>query len=215
MGTTPVIDCKFLTEFQEPLNNIFDMYLNDISVLILQYEIMCGEFPIAVQNEIRSAFTHLARASIAESRTIVERNIQKIELHMKRALLDCHKYICIAVLDQYDSFFRDYDGVDLSYIGSGEFLLSVHKLHKEAIDTLVKARKLELANSDDEILYTAFQDAYDLFSQLYEKLVNVDIEAQFIKHKATKKEFRNNIFGWAGIAGLVITVISFISQIVH
>lgn len=214
MDTATAIDSSFLTEFQPQLNRIFDIYLNDISVLTLQYETMCGIFPIAVQNEIRAAFTHLARASIAESHDLVERNIKKIESHMKRALLDCHKYICIAVLDQYDDFFAKYDGVDLSYLDNGSFLPFVHKLHQTAREALVEAGKLELTNADESQLYDVYQDAYNLFSELYETLLKADINAEFIKHKATKKELRNNIFGWAGIIGLAITAISFIIQIV-
>lgn len=209
------IDSSFLIKFQPQLNRIFDIYLNDVSVLTLQYETMCGEFPIAVQNEIRAAFTHLARASLADSKDLVERNIQKIESHMKRALLDCHKYICIAVLDQYDDFFNKYDGVDLSYLDNGSFLPSVHQLYQVASDALIEARKLELTNAGEEQLYIAFQDAYDAFSQLHETLLQADIQAEFIKHKATNKELRNNIFGWAGIIGLVITAISFVVQIVR
>lgn len=214
MDTSTTIDSSFLVKFQHQLNRIFDIYLNDVSALTLQYETMCGEFPISVQNEIRAAFTHLARASIAESHDVVERNVDKIESHMKRALLDCHKYICIAVLDQYDEFFAKYDGVDLSYLDNGSFLPFIHQLHQTASKTLVEARKLELANTDENKLYAAFQDAYNLFSELHEALLQADTNAEFIKHKATKKELRNNIFGWAGIIGLAITAISLIVQIV-
>ena len=84
------------------LSAIYETYLSVISPFIIQLEALDGEFPVEILNEIRSIFTHLARCNSTEKEQIYEENIIKAERHVKRAVLDCFKYLCVAYnIDRY------------------------------------------------------------------------------------------------------------------
>ena len=80
---------------------ICDAYINTISPFILQLETLDGEFPVEILNEIRAIFTHISRCSLAETSDVYDDNIVKAERHVKRAILDCHKYVCVAYDEHY------------------------------------------------------------------------------------------------------------------
>lgn len=76
----------------EKIVAIYDAYANVIAPFIVQLEALDGEFPVEILNEIRAIFTHISRCSLAETEVIYQDNIAKAERHVKRAILDCHKY---------------------------------------------------------------------------------------------------------------------------
>lgn len=201
------IDSSFLTEYKEEMDEIFKTYLEDINPFIVQFEILKNEFPIEVQNEIRSMYGHLCRAAIAEDKDTVKRNLEKIKSHSKRALLDCYKYSCIVFLDKYEEFFRQYKNVDLSYIKDGEFLRDVNLLYKEVTDALHHAKKSELSNLDAESLSNEYQAAYQKAAALYGKLDEARPSANNLRRRATKKDILSKISFVIGIAGFIIGIV--------
>ena len=98
MTGSTTVDSNFLLAHKEQLDEVFQVYLDDINPFIVQFEILKNEFPIELQNEIRAMYGHLARAAIAATPEEAERNLAKIKSHTKRALLDCYKYSCIIFL---------------------------------------------------------------------------------------------------------------------
>lgn len=201
------IDSSFLVKYKEDLDEVFRAYIEDINPFIVQFEVLKNEFPIELQNEIRAIYGHLARASIAETPEVAERNIQKIKSHTKRALLDCYKYSCIILTDNYVSFFDRYKGVDLSYLEKGTFLTSVQSLYNEAKDHYFKAKKAETSNISEEQQFELYQDAYNLFTDLQRKIETVEEDAAFLKHKATRKDYVARISLVVGILGAVVGIV--------
>lgn len=213
MDTLHNVDSSFLVRHCEELNEIFAAYIDVINPFIVQFEILKNEFPVELQNEIRAIYGHLSRAALAEDEEDVRKNIQKIKSHTKRAILDCYKYSCIIFTDHYTEFFDRYQGVDLSYLDNGTFLHEIHTLHKAASDTLRSAKKAELSNISEQDLFDLYEDAYNRFAVLDQKLQETEESASFLKHKATRKDrlavlsFVIGVIGTAaGIAGIALTL---------
>ena len=75
---------------------IYEQYQNIIAPYITELEVRDCEYPIEILNEIRSIFTHLSRYKL-------QNNLDEIESanrHVKRAVLDCYKYV-FRLLKQY------------------------------------------------------------------------------------------------------------------
>ena len=208
------VDSSFLGQHYEELNEIFATYLNVINPFIVQFEILRNEFPVELQNEIRAMYGHLSRAALAENEEDVQRNIQKIKSHTKRAVLDCYKYSCIIFTDHYTDFFERYKGVDLSYLDNGTFLHEIHSLRKTASDKLRGAKRAETSNISEQELFDLYEDAYNCFGNLDKRLQEVEESATFLKHRATKKDHLavlSFVIGIIGtIAGIIGIAISFI-----
>ena len=185
------VDTSFLTSHKESLDQAFRTYVEDIQPLIVQYELEKNEFPVAVQNEIRAIYSHLARAAVSEKDEDVERNIQKVNSHTKRAFIDCLKYSCIISLDHYVDFFNRYTGVDLSYINDGHFLPDSGALYHSAKEKLKAAKQIEgSSNEPDSVIFEHYNDAYIEFLALDEMLNSAEISAETLKHRATELQLR-------------------------
>ena len=205
--TKEIIDSSFLINYKSDIDEIFRIYLEDINPFIVQFEILKNEFPIEVQNEIRSMYGHLCRAAIATDEETVQRNLDKVKSHSKRALLDCYKYSCILYLDKYEEFFQQYKNVDLSYIENGNFLHSINTLHKEVTKALQKAKTDELSNLSAEELSQAYQLAFQKAVTMYSKIEGAKDSAEHLKHRATKKDMLSKISFAIGALGLIIGIV--------
>jgi len=191
---------------------IYDAYINTISPFILQLESLDGEFPVEILNEIRAIFTHISRCSLAKAPEIYEDNIVKAERHIKRAILDCHKYICIAYDEHYKRFDRLYKGVDLSVVDNGDFLTELCQKRKTAVQLLQNAKRLELKGENDNIVYGSYADAYNAYSDVYNLIENSYGKLEKAKRRASRKDIIaiiGFVFGAIGVVGTVFTIISF------
>lgn len=210
MGVKDRLDFAFLTACEEDLREIFQIYLEDINQLIVQFEITKNEFPVEIQNEIRAMFGHMARAAMAETPEIAQSNVAKMKSHTKRALLDCFKYCCVIYTDRYTDFFQKYNGVDLSYLNDGKFLPEVHAKYSAAKQSLLDAKALEVSNASDEELFDAYQEAFNMYGDLCYLLDCASESADYLQHKATKKEKMANISFAIGAVGTIVGIISLI-----
>ena len=175
MTGSTTVDSNFLLAHKEQLDEVFQVYLDDINPFIVQFEILKNEFPIELQNEIRAMYGHLARAAIAATPEEAERNLAKIKSHTKRALLDCYKYSCIIFSDQYEEFFRDYHGVDLTYLEDGISRLTDQK----GLD-LVNYILHELLQDEVQLVVLGvgqrqYEDAFRYFAGRYPEKVSANI----------------------------------------
>ena len=209
MSITPVdVDTAFLGKYQESINEVFQIYYEDINPFIVQFEILKNEFPIEIQNEIRAIYGHLVRASIADNDADVQRNIEKMRSHTKRALFDCFKYSCILISDKYSDFFERYRGIDLTYINKGHFIHDIQQKYRQATKQLQAAKELELSNASEDQLVAEYQRAYELFADIEDQLNKAESDAAFLKHRATRRDVLAIASFIIGAAGFLYTVLS-------
>lgn len=191
---------------------IYDAYINTISPFILQLESLDGEFPVEILNEIRAIFTHISRCSLAETAEVYEDNIVKAERHVKRAILDCHKYMCVAYDEHYKRFDELYKNIDLSVVDNGDFLIDLCQKRKTAVRLLQDAKRFELAGKDDRTVYDSYANAYNAYSDVYNLVENSYGKLERAKRRASKKDIIaavGFVFGAIGVVGTIFTVISF------
>ncbi|MCD8026334.1 MAG: hypothetical protein LUF33_05265 [Clostridiales bacterium] len=203
-------DSSFLTEYQDDLNNVFKMYIEDINPLIVEFESSKNIFPAEVLNEIRAMYGHLARASMSNNESDVSKNIQKLKSHSKRALLDCLKYKGIIYHDEYTDFMHRYREVDLTLISRGEFLKNAVSLYNTAVDLWQEAKIAETSDITEEELYDKYQLAYSTYSELHDLLQETEKEATYFKHKAVKKEIISKWGFIVGVVGLLVGIVGII-----
>lgn len=204
------IHSSVLSDYTELLDVIFRMYIEDINPFIVRFEVSKGEFPAELQNEIRAIYGHLIRASMADTPEQIQRNIEKMKSHSKRALLDCFKYTSILCSDNYDNFMKRYEGIDLTYLENGAFLPDVVTRCENARKSLQSAKIAETSNISEDDLFTLYQDAYKQFEDLNIKIQQAEKSAAFLQHKASKKDTVSKISLWTGIAGFIVGVIGII-----
>jgi hypothetical protein len=180
----------------------------------VQIELLEGKFPVEILNEIRAVFTHLSKYYLSDDNSIKENNVRKAEGHIKRSVLDCYKFICVALDDKYKKFESNYERVDLSFIDNGEFLPKLLETRKNAIGLMKSARETDFSvNSDDETncaeAYTRYEKAFIAYSNV-EKLIDDSYKKlENLKKKAVIKDF-SVVGGWIiGIIGIIIGIVSF------
>ena len=204
------IHSSVLFEYSELLDVVFRMYIEDINPFIVRFEVSKGEFPAELQNEIRAIYGHLIRAAMADNAEQIMRNIEKMKAHSKRALLDCFKYTSILCSDNYDTFMKRYESIDLTYLENGRFLPDIVAKYKSARESLQKAKISETSNISEDDLFALYQDAYRQFEDLNQKLQSTEESADFLQHKATRKDTISQISLWIGIAGFIVGLIGII-----
>lgn len=193
--------------------SIFDSYQNIIAPFILQLEILDGEYPIEILNEIRSIFTHLARSANSDSIEVYEDNIIKAERHIKRATLDCFKYLCVSFDDYYKGFEKMYNGVDLSFVDNGQFLPELCKKRNSSIGLLQTAKKKELNTSNVDDIFHDYELAYNAYSEVYEMINGSYEKFENLKIRAIKKARYRKILDFCGIIGTLFGIIGVILTI--
>jgi len=201
---------------EKRIRDICSTYIQLISPLIIQNEILANTFPTEVLNEIRAVFTHFAKYTLSDDPSIKEKNLTKAEGHIKRSILDCYKYVCMTYEDVYIDFCKSYKNIDLSFVDNGEFLPKLLETRKKAFDLLLKARKLDLAiDSDDEAttdeVYEKYGKAYQAYSEVYTLITDSYTKLENLKRKVVTKINKDKIFGIAGLAvgilGIIIGII--------
>jgi Mg2+ and Co2+ transporter CorA len=195
----------------EKIVAIYGAHINIIAPFIVQLEALDGEFPVEILNEIRAIFTHISRCSLAETDDVYQDNIVKAERHVKRAILDCHKYMCVAYDEHYRQFDRLYKNVDLSVVDNGDFLVDLCQKRKASVHLLQKAKQIELSSEDDSAIYSSYADAYNAYSDVYRLIEDSYSKLERAKRRASKKDIISVVSFIVGLVGLVGTVFSIVS----
>jgi len=206
-----------LSIIEERIKDIHKNYIEVICPYILQYELLKNEFPIEILNEIRAVFTHLSKCYLSEDVSIKEKNLLKAEDHIKRAILDCYKYICMIYNDKYVEFEKNYKRIDLSLVDNGEFLPKLLEGRKRAVELMLEARESDLAiTSDNEIgideAYKKYEKAFIAYSSVYELINNSYIKLEHLKKKAIFKDFITIISFILGIVGITLSIVFYFFQ---
>lgn len=184
--------------------HIYEQYENVIAYFIAELEVRDNEYPIEVFNEIRSTFTHLSRYKLNDS----EGDLLSAERHVKRAILDCFKYMCISFAEEVDKFREAYKTVDLKVADNGKFLPQLDKLEDEARNAYIDAKRKEIEGliSEDE-MYGKFEDAYNKYHAVSNFLEESNEAILF----ASSHSKQSNVIN---IVSIVVTVGSIIFGII-
>lgn len=182
---------------------IYKKYQDIIAPYIIELEVRDSEFPIEIFNEIRSIFTHLSRYKIQDS----EDDLSAAEGHLKRAILDCYKYLCISIAMSLHQFRQEYKDVDLHLVDNGEFLPKLDRLEREAQEAFAEAKKTEIAKGDDDKQKLLYENAYNAYHAAEEHL-KASQDGILFASIHTKKADKINT------TAIVVTVISIIISVV-
>lgn len=197
---------------EEIENEIYFEYQDKIIPLIVSLEILDNEFPVEILNEIRSIFTHISYYKLNESKADLHLALR----HLKRATLDCYKYMCVAIEEKIENFRYDYRNVNLSLADNGNFLPTLNSLHCNAINNIIEAKKFECLlsnnNNEEEIkkLYELYEAAWLSYDELYEFLKISNIAITFASNQSKQADLINNISLIFGFVGIVIGIIGFV-----
>ena len=82
-----------LSTYNDEIVEICNSYKNIVHPFVAQLEIMDGKFPVEILNEVRAIFQHFIRCYSLDDETQIQKNIEKAQSHLKRAILDCFKYL--------------------------------------------------------------------------------------------------------------------------
>lgn len=184
---------------EEREKRIYERYQNDIAPFIAELEVRDTEYPIEIFNEIRSVFTHLSRYKLQNS----EKDIASAESHIKRAMLDCFKYICVSIAEKVAQFRREYRSVDLKLADNGRFLPELNRLEMEAKKAYICAKNAEIKKIPTDDLYALYEKAYNCYSEMDQFLDNSHEAILFASSHSKSSNFIT-------IISIVVTVVSII-----
>lgn len=202
-------------EHESRIKNVFEQYINVVSPYIVQLEVLDSEYPVEILNEIRAVMTHYARYELSEDTSIRETNLSKMEGHIKRATLDCFKYLCVSLDDEFKNTVALYKDVDMSLVDNGDFLPEINKKLRNAQDTYktAKTEEIKLSEENTDSIYTLYENAYNAYAELIITLNSALDKLDGLKLRAMRKKKFNNIGFVVGIAGTIITAISIVVTI--
>lgn len=220
-------------DFSAASHEIYSTYLDTIKQLLITVEVATGQFPVSILNEIRAIFTHLARANRDQFTNIesAEDNCIKAYRHVKRAILDCYKILCIEYDAQSCSFDEEYEEVNLGLVDNGSFYPRYLGLQQEARDAFIRAKSLESEGiAEEDEIFDSYKRAYAKYDDLHDYIVDeenlkklsfakqmTDRNAELTRQIASqmeknKKSSRFNTV--LGITSIVLALVSIIEAFV-
>ena len=187
------------------IKEIYGQYLETVGPLIVQLEIYDGSFPAETLLEIKGILDHLAKSALCESPEEAERNVTKAESHLKMALLDCFKYLCVSLDDRYKRFEARYARADLSLIDGGDFVRKLSEGRKNAAKKLLEARVTDMEIGRGEA-YEKYEEAFHAYSEVDDLLEDAIDKAEKIKKRSRLNDWLVWISLGIGIAGILVAV---------
>lgn len=193
---------------EERAKKICHDYMNVICPYVVQYEVLTNTFPIEILNEVRAVLGHLSKYHLSDELPAKERNLEKAEGHIKRALFDCHKYLCMAYEDRYKSFERMYRYVDLSHIDNGEFLPKLLDIRETAKRSLKHARTMEFSiGAESAAVYAEYEKAFVNYASVHGLLEVSFKKLETFRRKAVVKHYLAIGSFILGAVGVILTVL--------
>lgn len=191
-------------KYNNEIIEICESYNKIIHPFVAQLEIIDGEFPVEILNEIRAIFQHLIRCYALNKEDAIKKNIDKARSHLKRAILDCFKYLCVSFDEEYKKFLHTFRHVDLREINQGAFLIDITRTYQEAKDLLIDAKEAEALSEDVQNCFSSYESAYNKYCALH-KLITSN---QAYATTARRKQFVKHLFAALGAAlGWALTIV--------
>ena len=160
-----------------------------------------------MEAEIYEQYQNIIAPYIAE----LQNNLNEIESanrHVKRAILDCYKYICISIAQTISEFRQDYIKVDLTLADNGKFLAKLNDLELIAKNAFKEAKKSEIKQESVEAKYKLYEKAYNAYNEV-EKFIEDSNEAILFASSHSKKSNRITIISCIITAiSIAVTVIA-------
>ncbi|MDY6329440.1 MAG: hypothetical protein SPL51_08140 [Lachnospiraceae bacterium] len=185
---------------------IYEKYQNIVTPYIMELEVRDSEYPIEIMNEIRAIFTHLSRYKLQMS----EKDLSSAENHMKRAILDCYKYLCISISEEIYNFRERYRKVDLKIADNGCFLPELDRLESIAKETFIKAKKSEIQKLDEDNQYELYEKAYISYCNIEKHLENSHNAILFASSHSKKSNFINIIACIFTVISIIVTIVAIV-----
>lgn len=201
-NSTPV----FKEEYQKQIADIYKQYQQTVKPYVAQLEVMENEFPIEILNEVRAIMSHIAKCYEITNEELIQKNIGKAKSHMKRCVLDCYKYLCLAYSDYYENFVHKYRFTDLTVVDNGEFWSDLCETVSKAKKQLILAKQKEGMVEDVEDSYNEFEAAYNQYHRVYEIIENSYRHLIKLKRKTFWK-VAISVLAW--IIPLVLSIVLF------
>ncbi|MCW3784948.1 hypothetical protein [Plebeiibacterium sediminum] len=152
-------------DFQALLREAYQSYNNVVKPLIADIEVRLQQFPTPIINEIRAFNDHIARCYLDDAdEESIRGDIKKADGHIQRIMLDCYKYLVMALSDFVEKFEKQTRNVDLTKIDNGEFYIKYRNTKKKAIDFARQAKKIESSNKEQA--FNDFQNSYTEYAKL-------------------------------------------------
>lgn len=190
--------------FEKREKEIYNQYQSVIAYFIAELEVRDTEYPIEIFNEIRATFTHLSRYKLQNS----IKDLVSAERHIKRAILDCFKYMCVSIKEEIRLFREEYRKVDLSVAENGRFLIELNRLEEEANSLYIKAKREEIKGEiSEDRLYAMFETAYNKHQELTQYLDDSKEAILFASNHTRNRDIVTKV-------SIVVTVISIIIAII-
>lgn len=202
------------TKEREDLDNridrIYESYVDVIAPFIIQLEVLDGEFPVEMLNEIRAIFTHIARCRLNREKdpAYSADNVTKAERHLKRAVFDGYKHLCVTYDEKYREFGNHYKNVDLSVVDNGDFLRNLSRMRALAVKKLQEAKRHEVSFGDDKEVYDLYNEAYDAYSDVHNLIEGSREKIEFARRRASRKDRAAVVTFVIGVASFIIGVAS-------
>ena len=197
------------TELNKREQLIYEQYQNVIAPFIMELEVRDTEYPIEIFNEIRAIFTHLSRYKLQNSSS----DLNAAEKHVKRAVLDCFKYLCVlcvSISEKVNKFRTEYKNVDLNLADNGKFLPHLGELENEAKKLNVKAKQSEIKKLNDDELYALYEAAYIKYSELDKFLDDSNEAILFATTHTKRKEIISKISIGVTVLSIIVAVYALI-----
>ncbi|MCL2755066.1 MAG: hypothetical protein FWD35_05060 [Oscillospiraceae bacterium] len=196
-------------DFESRVREVFVAYTNIICPFVITLEVIDNEYPIEIFNEIRSIFFHLSVFMKSEDFSAKESELIKAEGHLKRAHLDCYKYLSHSYLEYHRDFVKIYAHYDLRAVEDGQFIIDLSDLRKAAIEKYEYAKNAEAQRVEVDKLYFLFEESYNACRKLYIRIRDSEHKCQRLRKKHKVITTVNWVIGAIGVAGTIFGIITF------
>ena len=189
---------------------LYKAYNEHVKPLIADIEWHYEKFPLPIFNEIRAFNDHVARCYSEQlDQRIIEKQISKAKSHIERILLDCYKYLNVALYDKTITKFERWTRyIDIAVIDNGEFYPKYKTMRNNITINLKKAKMLERKNDKNEAILL-YESVYNSYNDLYDLQEEYRLKINWAIAKFTTKKVIT-FLGWLGaaiISGIVSSLV--------
>lgn len=162
--------------FPQPLHDelkelYIEHYRTIFKPLLAEVEIKFQSLPAPILNEVRSFNDHISRIYSDELEEVKKfEEIGKAKGHIRRAILDCFKFIDFYYHKEILKIEKKFKRCDWTTINNGKFYVEYNEKKARAFKSYRLAKKE--VNSDFDRIFQLYQDAYNEYTALYDFVIS-------------------------------------------